>query len=437
MGGIVASVTFLFLLIAVRKLRWFRVAELSPKWVTSGFIIRLFAGFALMAVYTWYYTERSDSDTWKYFDDAMQIRSWWKNDPLRVLQFLTGIGCDAGEMQVWSDRLSGWNSPYTYGLPYDYRTIVRLNLILSIFTFGQYPAHVVWMAFMGFTGSVAAYRAFKPWWTWSPKVLAIILGLLPTLIFWSSGAVKESPAWLLTGLFFLSLSRWIQHKSNAQLFASFTLLILLYFFKPYLTLAFVPAFISLLCWSALRRKWLIRCFVVVHVVGVALATGPVKINPAGDLMYILNKKRTDFIQVARQTAAGSLVQTPESKQLSDLLIHFPSALFLTCFRPWLHEAKNPVMIAAALENTMLLIAMCIALIGFRTPRRNSLPIWMVGISFVILNAIFIGFSVPILGAVVRYRFAALAVLCIIVGLCSDPQLIKVRLSRVFLKSRSV
>jgi len=424
MGILIAAVTFLFLLFAVKRVGWFRAEGIPGNWVSIAFLLRIAAGFALMAVYTWYYTERVDSDTWKYFDDAMRIRSWWKEDPMRVIRFLFGAGIQGEEMAVWRDQLSGWNATYTYGFPYDYRTIVRLQLLLSVFTFGHYEAHVVWMAFMGLIGSLAIYRAVLPWWPHPPAILAIIPGVLPSLIFWSSGVVKEAPAWMLTGLLFLFVSSAIRlQKMRYPVLACITLF-LLFFLKPYLCLSLIPGLSALLIWHTINRKWLVPCFVGSHILILILALSPVTINPAGNLIYVLNKKHEDFRNVALETNAGSLIETSPLEGPADLFLRLPQAFATTFLRPWIGEVSNPMMALAAVENTLLLIALVVLLLNFRLPGLSSRPLWLLMWSFVLTNAIVIGYSVPVLGAVVRYRFAAFTILLITLALSANQDLFR-------------
>jgi hypothetical protein len=429
---LVAGLTILALFALLNRLRRFRPDSVSASWMNAAFAIRLVAGFALMAVYTFYYTERSDSDTWKYFDDAMTIRSWWPEHPGIVLRFLFGIGLDDPAMSEWKDRLIGWNTRYTYGLPYDYRTIVRLQLVLSVVTFGHYAAHAAWMALFGLIGSVAAYRAFLPFWRHAPALLFLILSLLPSLIFWTSGVSKEAPAWMAVGLFLLAFLSWVQGTAGRNiLIAGFASVMLLTVLKPYVGICLLPGVLSVALWKLAGRKRLMFMFAAVHVLSALAALFSRGINSAGNLIHVLSRRREDFYHVAAAKKAGSVVSIPEPDSAFSLLIHFPEAFAVTYLRPWPWEAHSLPEWAAAGENLIVAAMLVFAVMRFRIPDSGARAVWLMCISFAVISAVIIGFSVPVLGAAVRYRFAAIALLCIAAGMSIRPG--SVKFSAYFLK----
>src|SRR3954470_13055434 len=60
----------LIIFYSIYKLKFFQLEGLG-KWTPSlFFLLKIIAGIALWLVYTYYYTDRSTSDIWKYFDDG-------------------------------------------------------------------------------------------------------------------------------------------------------------------------------------------------------------------------------------------------------------------------------------------------------------------------------------------------------------------------------
>ena len=58
------------LVVAIYRIRFFHLEGLSVWAGPALFGIKLLFGFALWAVYTFYYTDRSTSDIYKFYDDA-------------------------------------------------------------------------------------------------------------------------------------------------------------------------------------------------------------------------------------------------------------------------------------------------------------------------------------------------------------------------------
>lgn len=423
MGLLMALVLALGALVVLTRWQVVLREDISPGWLGSVWCIRIAAGFCLMAIYTWYYPDRNTGDTWKYFDDAMKIRSWWSQDPSLTLRFLTGIGLDDPAFTLWKDQLTGWNTQYTYGLPYDYRMMVRLQLLLSILSFGHYEVHVVLMALAGWWGSWFAFRAIRPFWPHAPLSLFLLLNLIPTTALWSSGVAKESPLWLGFGLALLVTSEGIRNRFGRQhivpaLFAA----ALLSAFKPYIGLCMVPSLFSLIIWHLVHRKRLALVFVSVHALIILAATTGSWLNPAGDLFYILEKRRDDFYAEATNKHARSVVAIPQITNFAEAVMHLPEAMALTYLRPWPGEAENATTAAAATENGLLALLLALVIPAFRWPRNTDQPFLWFAVSFVVANAVIIGFSVPVLGASVRYKMAGLMMLIILTGiLARGPQ----------------
>ena len=125
------------ILITAIILRWrfFRLSGISIHWIVIVFAIKLIAGFTLWKVYTSYYTEMDGSDATRYYHDAMLIKSQLDENPDVFYALMVGIENHSPEYEAVYDKLVGWYSGYRYGLTNDYRTIVRLQVIISFISF--------------------------------------------------------------------------------------------------------------------------------------------------------------------------------------------------------------------------------------------------------------------------------------------------------------
>ena len=62
-------------IVVIRKHRFFKDSGLSFQILIGIFSLKLLSAIALHLLYSIYYTERSEADIFKYFDDGIQIRS--------------------------------------------------------------------------------------------------------------------------------------------------------------------------------------------------------------------------------------------------------------------------------------------------------------------------------------------------------------------------
>ncbi|MGL5891024.1 MAG: hypothetical protein ACRC3B_14140, partial [Bacteroidia bacterium] len=120
----------LFLFVIVRS-RFFRFEELRAWFMPAVFVLKLLAGVALWYIYTYYYTDRSTSDIWKYFDDSEIMFRAAGVSPADYLRMLTGIGDDAPHIaQLYYQKMDFWYQQYDSPFFNDGRTMIRLNALL-------------------------------------------------------------------------------------------------------------------------------------------------------------------------------------------------------------------------------------------------------------------------------------------------------------------
>lgn len=118
----------------------------------------------------------------------------------------------------------------------DNRTPIRLNAVIMLFSFGNYAVHAFVMLMLSFIGQWAFYRTFKSYFRNKEILLALIIFLAPSVLFWTSGVLKEPIAICLMGLFFYTFFKLFIHK-QVKIKCVLILLISAFFFvilKPYI-----------------------------------------------------------------------------------------------------------------------------------------------------------------------------------------------------------
>ena len=155
---------------------------------------------------------------------------------------LFGINCNTEYFNTeYFNKMSNWVRSYDNGLFNDNRLMIRANAFLRIFSFGNYHVHSIILAFLAFMGSFSLSKLFFE--VSRSKVLTYVaVFLVPSLVFWSSGILKEAVLLAALGFFayhfyqlFDSNRTW---KNYMMLFLMSCVLIVL---KLYVFMAFVPA----------------------------------------------------------------------------------------------------------------------------------------------------------------------------------------------------
>ncbi len=401
--------------------RWhfFQLQGFNRKWMTALFVLKIAAGILLWAVYNYHYNFRSD--TFIYFEDAMVIRNLWFEDRDAFWSFFWGIGTDDPSYAFVHDRLNTWTRNYNYGLTYDGPTIVRINLIISLFSFGYYHVHTVVMCFISLIGLTAIYRTFQHIFQKREVYLFTACFLIPSVVFWSSGVLKEAPLILAVGLLIYSVFRLISNFKQPFIWMIFfSSAFLMVFLKEYVLMSLLPALISILIAAIFSYRYVVLIFLSVHVACFVLAMNASFFFKGGDFLYVLQKKQTDFYNVTQLVNAQSGIDKIDIQDHLHLVLGYPQALANTYLRPHLLEIKTPFYVPVAVENLFFLILLILPFFKFQRLQKSQLILFLFCLSFVLVIGGIIGYTVPILGAVIRYKIIALPFLAILCTMLIKP-----------------
>jgi hypothetical protein len=417
-----AGYTALFLYL-IRRWRGLQAPGLSSLTIGGIFLLKILAGTALWAVYTYVYPDRSTADIFKYFDDGRLMFSALPGSPSDYLRMLFGIGNDTPHFDsVYYLRMNNWYRAFETGYYNDAHTMIRYNAALHLFSFGHYPVHTVIVCLFSTLGSVLSYKAFVHHFKGHEQELLIAIFLLPTVTFWSSGVLKENLLMIgLGAVLWGGMTSPGTRRTAGQLAAFLFGVALLSLVKSYVILCMMPGLISW-WWASRTTGGVVWRFGVVHAVvfGVALAMGHG--IPGPNVLELLATQQRDFIGMVREVSAGSLIELPVIEpELGSLLRNAPHALFVTYLAPIIGWSFGPMALAAAVENLALLILMAVLLSRTHRYRRPDLPLLMFFVSFLLLLGLLIGWTTPVLGAVVRYRMPLLPFLIMSCLLFMEPR----------------
>jgi hypothetical protein len=420
MPGILLALGYMALfLVIVHRTGFFHVDGVPRRWVQGAFVAKVLAGTALWALYTYVFVDRPNADIYRYFDDSAVMYGALKTAPGDYLRMLTGIGNDSPHFDSQYYRvMNNWYRQYESNMYNDAHTIIRFNALVRLFSFGSIHVHTVFAAFLAFVGSIGMAKAVGVLLQRLEKLVFLAVFVVPSVLFWSSGVIKETFLMFALGLLIWLLFGLAQGRLNgAVLLLAVPLTTLLYFLKFYVLLSMVPALLAL-GWCRFRpsRPWL--KFAVVHLVFLVAGANSEKMVPGFDILDTLAWKQKDFIGLAVSVNSGSFVPTP---YLEPTLISFvsaaPHALYTTFLGPLTAWRNGALGLISAIE-TLVLLAVVILLLRHRRPWKDVDQAFLYYcISFCLLLALVIGWTTPVMGAVVRYRvpflpfllFAALSV----------------------------
>lgn len=364
-------------------------------------LYRLLAGVCFGLLYTYYYTE---GDTFSFFRDATRLSEAARENPLEYMRFLWGGGEGHPLWQIVDNH-------QTRSL-----FMVKWVSVVSLFSGDNYWIATLYFAFFSFAGAWHLVRVIANAWPRAEVAAAVAFLLFPSVTFWSSGIVKESLA--LPALFSMTavLLRWwttsrIGWTDWLLLFVSVWIgwRLKYYYTGIFLSVAGASSaakyMANILRISRVRSRLLL--WAVTFVLFIATAT---LLHPNFSLQALPQVIADNYRAYAELSdEGGMIVYTELSPSWWSIIKNAPEALASGFFRPFLWEADSMVMLAAALENTMLLILLLWAIVRWlKKPGMSEPVLTMALVVFVLLLGVLLPLSTPNFGTLSRYRIGYVA-----------------------------
>ncbi len=410
-----------FFMWAIFKWSFFEVEGANKKHFVFFFLLKVVAGISLTLVYTYYYTDQQKADIYRYFNDSKIISSILFTDPVAWFKIMSGYGI--GEQDVFKYLLSTqYFSHPGSDIVTNNTFIIRVNVLLNYLSFSNIYINTLFLNFISFIGLTALYKVLRNYFSGFQQILYVPLFLLPSVLFWSSGLLKESL--LFTGIGFY-LYAWLNHELAVFKRVALILVALLLLFFVKIQVAGILLLCSLLLPS---KKFTFSFSMRLIILFVLVLTGSYFLG--NHVSELLIEKRNEFVELALKENAGSYFDTNVIEpSVANLLKLLPEAFINSVLRPFVWDGGKVFQKVFAVENLFFLFLLINPLRFFKLPKGEKLMLCIFFLLFALFNYIVIGITVPIMGAIVHYRVIAEPFLLLAVMLCVDLERLKQSVSR--------
>ncbi|WP_156140231.1 hypothetical protein [Sporocytophaga myxococcoides] len=360
-------------------------------------LLKLLSGICLGLVFLIFY--KGTGDTFVFFEYAVKYSKMISNEPDRFIKFFFKNITD---------------DPFLSSQP---RVVafIKLASLITFISFNNYWIASIYfslISFLGFFNFASMVASAYPEYKWH---IAVSFLFFPSVVFWSSGFIKESivmPAMLIiTGYFF----SWIFEKRKIKiLHVGITILMcgVVFFIKFYYAAVLIPVLIALGITKYLSRMAEIKTSMQVTVFFTSLLSLFIVVSFLNPYLSI-----NTFLQSIYQNNVATVLLSSHGKMIhfynltptiSSFVINFPAALFAGLFRPLIFEAKNVFMITTGLENACLLILSFYVFFNLKRNKRKTDILILTSIVFyIVFLSSLLAFSSPNLGTLARYKIGFL------------------------------
>jgi hypothetical protein len=380
------------------------------KYYKRGLIVKIFGAVSVCLMYQFYYT---GGDTVNYYQTARVLSNMlFKN------------------INVFGDVMMGNTSSKNYGefnLITGYPTywkdtkaffVSRLISPLCLLAFQSYVITSILLAWICYSGAWRLFLLFNEHFPKLQKQLAISILFVPSVIFWGSGLLKDTITFSAVGWYtYYFYVFFIKKKYNfSGAFFIFISSFLLISIKPYIFFALVPGSVIWLSNERLVtvKNRLIRKLVAPLFISGGIALGVFVLAQMGDVLgvYAIDKVldkavESNFDQKQDYYGGNSFDIGDFDASIGGVLSKSHLAITATLFRPFLWDAKNPVMFLSALENTYIMLLTILLLFKLKLFGFFNLigenPLLLFSMLFSLFFAFSVGLATSNFGSLVRLK----------------------------------
>lgn len=414
MGYVVA---FIYCLLFVWGIN--RYSALQPKGipfnVAAGyFVFKCVVGLGLGAIYKMHY---GTGDTFGYFDDSGHLFSVFFNEPKQFVKIFLDYHITSPDtarnvagLHLWYD--SGFDDYYN-----DARTVVKINALLRFFSFGYYEVHVVFMNCISYIGLLWIYSVFFSGLNidgWRNTVILSIGFLIPSVLVWGSGLLKEPIILFMVGIN-LRLIQLTTDNMRIRYFIYFPLIVFLFaIVKFYLLVILFPGVVAIFLskYSLANRQ--IKFVLVAYLLAVFAIVGIGFYNPDYELPKLLFGKQLNTYRFAVFMNAGSVIQPVSfAPDWISFVKHIPEGIWMAFARPYPTELGQWWMFPHSVEAWIILLLYAANFFYDRCKNIVGNAFHVYGIITALCLLLLIGYTNPVVGNIVRYRMIAMLLLAVI------------------------
>lgn len=377
--------------------RFFELKGVSRAFVCILFIIKAFAGIIITFNAEKIY---SGDDGYFFYEAGKTFLDYGVENPYAYLKLMFGI-YDSSNSEAYHHFLNWKNLPMWN----DGETMIKLCSIIHIFAFSNILVHSIVFSFLSFCGLTAIYKATIHITRSNGFSLFLLLMLFPSVVFFSSGILKETLLIAISGLFFFSLTQF--GVSLRMKIYCFILFFLLWLIKPHFIFFFTPAIIAYITMAKLNLSsiWMSRLvilgvFALYIVLAVVVHDKVLGRNAAGTIALVQQSSMKNSIY----EKAESYIQPPViAAKYSSILRNTPEAFYQVITVPWFYTNAGLRWKAAAIENIFVLI-MVLMNIYAAFDKKNKYALYHFAfLLFLISFYSLVGFTCALEASILRFK----------------------------------
>ncbi len=365
------------------------------------FLIKIFAGLAIGWIS--YHNYSTGNDYWDVNREGWKEYQLLWVDPQEYFTNIFKSQYSRGYGGLFDSFQSFWN---------DLRNniIIKFLSLCNIFSHGNYYINSLFFNFFCFLGHVSFYRVFITIYKKHQKAVIIGCFLLPSMLYFTSGIQKDGIVFTTLGFLSYAVFQSLQQNyfSKKHLFIILLAFIILFLIRSYVLINLLPA---LIIWILIAKYKLpaLKSFGIGYIItGLFFFNFNSMVTSVNPLKTV-TEKQADFFTLPR---ANTQIQLDTLyPNFKSFLFNAPQAYNHLLLRPYPTEIPVKSLLPISIE-LFIYHVLIILFLFFKRKKEESEnnPFILFGVFFVLTMFLFIGYIMPNLGSLIRYRSVYLAFL---------------------------
>lgn len=477
---------FLLFFLSFRYIKALRVPDINPWFSSIGFTIKVIFGLYFLFIYSKFYGNGSlSADAGSFMAESKVLNDVFYKSPKDYFQLLFALGDQAELTAQYLTRTNHWDAG-SQAILSDNRNILRIQSVIQFISFGNSTIHILVMCLVSMIGVKHLYMGIRTRTKLSNTKTFWILLLIPSILFWASGILKEPFMFLGFGLFIRSILgkdkgilKWLYFSFGAFLLIAF---------KPYILMCLIPALLFYYLYKKLPKFKLIGSLLIL--LSLFFLSINIFKSTSDKALKLMSRKQFDFINISRGglhaynekdfyffridqvdelnfkgdsvslkkpmdililkhgsmedpipiklypsdkyyfvyynniQCDGYIPVTQINNSPLQLVYNIPESLINVLFRPYFTDPGSWLKYPATIELIFIYAFLFFSIIRRRKITLDDRNLIYSTLIFIFLLSLTIGWVTPVLGAIARYRIPILVGIVFIGLILIDPQRIK-------------
>ncbi len=383
------------------------------RYFLLGLTMKIIGGIAICLIYVYYY---KGGDTVNYYKGGVALLNLAHHNTGSFLDIMSGNLSGANYLAFTGD--TGYPPTYMYKDSHTF-AVIRFTIPIQWISMNSFLVTSVMLSVISYTGVWKLYQLFTREFPGIEKYLAWGILFVPSVFFWGSGILKDTYTFAAACWFTYAFHQAFLARKN-YLVNGLILIFSIYLMieiKPYIFIALLP---GSLMWfllhhaqnmkNVIARTFLLPILLVV-LGGITYGTfsafgdqfGKYSVDNLVDMALIVR----DDLERGQYGDHKFQLTTSLDGSVSSMLNNAPIAITSALFRPFLWEAKKPIVMVSALENFIILLLVITTLLKVKMIHlirilKNN-PILVFSLLFALFFAFSVGLTTANYGAMVRYK----------------------------------